>query len=89
MTNATSTTQSVQPKQPRKISGEDIMFLMEASMATAYGGDAMAKFLLDRANIDRLLAIREAVGETAFNAEIVKLKDIMTSLSKEIVREKL
>lgn len=75
--------------EQRKINGEELIFLMQAAMATAYGGNAMAKFLLDRANIDRLLAIREALGDEQFDAEIVKLKDTLSNISREIVREKL
>jgi len=69
------------------LSGEDRIFLMQTAITTAYGGNAMAKFLLDGANIDRILAIREALGNEAFEAEITKLKGIMSSIAKEIVNE--
>lgn len=71
------------------LTGEDRIFLMQTAMSTAYGGDAMAKFLLDGANIDRILAIREALGNDIFDAEITKLKGIMSSIAKEIIHEKL
>ena len=76
------------PSKP-KLTGEDHIFLMRTAMATAYGGNAMAKFLVDRANIDRIIAIRDALGDKAFNAEIVKLKDIMFNLAEEISRENI
>jgi hypothetical protein len=62
---------------------------MQTAMATAYGGNPMAKFLLDRTNIDRLLAIRNALGDKAFDAEIVKLRDTMFNLAEEISRENI
>jgi hypothetical protein len=74
------------PNKPT-LTGEERIFLMQTAMTTAYGGNAMAKFLLDEANIDRILAIREALGNDIFEAEITKLKGIMSSIAKEIVNE--
>jgi hypothetical protein len=57
--------------------GEDKIFLMEVVLATIYGGNAMAKFLLDKEKIDRLLEIRNKLGRAEFDAELIKLKEVM------------
>ena len=57
--------------------GEDKIFLMEVVLATIYGGNAMAKFLLDKEKIDRLLEIRNKLGREEFDAELIKLKEVM------------
>jgi hypothetical protein len=59
--------------------GEDKIFLMEVVLATIYGGDAMAKFLLNKEKIDRLLEIRNKLGRSEFDAELIKLKEVMTN----------
>jgi hypothetical protein len=59
--------------------GEDKIFLMEVVLATIYGGNAMAKFLLNKEKIDRLLEIRNKLGRDAFDAELNKLKEVMTN----------
>jgi hypothetical protein len=59
--------------------GEDRIFLMEVVMATIYGGNAMAKFLLNKEKIDRLLEIRNKLGRDEFDAELNKLKEVMTN----------
>ena len=59
--------------------GEDKIFLMEVVLATIYGGNAMAKFLLDKEKIDRLLEIRNKLGRDEFDAELIKLKEVMTN----------
>jgi hypothetical protein len=59
--------------------GEDKIFLMEVVMATIYGGDAMAKFLLNKEKIDRILEIRNKLGRDEFDAELNKLKEVMTN----------
>jgi hypothetical protein len=59
--------------------GEDKIFLMEVVMATIYGGDAMAKFLLNKEKIDRILEIRNKLGRDGFDAELNKLKEVMTN----------
>jgi hypothetical protein len=59
--------------------GEDKIFLMEVVMATIYGGNAMAKFLLNKEKIDRLLEIRNKLGRDEFDAELNKLKEVMTN----------
>lgn len=61
--------------------GEDRIFLMEVVMATIYGGDAMAKFLLNKEKIDRILEIRNKLGRDEFDAELIKLKEVMTNES--------
>ena len=58
--------------------GEDRIFLMEVVMATVYGGNAMAKFLLNKEKIDRILEIRNKLGRDEFDAELSKLKEVMT-----------
>lgn len=60
--------------------GEDRIFLMEVVMATIYGGNAMARFLLDK-KIDRILEIRNKLGRDGFDAELNKLKEVMTNES--------
>jgi hypothetical protein len=59
--------------------GEDKIFLMEVVLATIYGGNAMAKFLLNKEKIDRLLEIRNKLGRSEFDAELIKLKEVMTN----------
>ena len=59
--------------------GEDRIFLMEVVMATIYGGNAMARFLLDKRKIDRILEIRNKLGRDEFDAELIKLKEVMTN----------
>lgn len=59
--------------------GEDKIFLMEVVMATIYGGNAMARFLLNKEKIDRLLEIRNKLGRDEFDAELSKLKEVMTN----------
>jgi hypothetical protein len=59
--------------------GEDKIFLMEVVMATIYGGNAMAKFLLNKEKIDRILEIRNKLGRDEFDAELNKLKEVMTN----------
>jgi hypothetical protein len=61
------------------MNGEDKIFLMEVVMATVYGGNAMAKFLLNKEKIDRLLEIRNKLGRDEFDAELNKLKEVMTT----------
>ena len=61
--------------------GEDKIFLMEVVMATIYGGNAMAKFLLNKEKIDRILEIRNKLGRDEFDAELNKLKEVMTNES--------
>jgi hypothetical protein len=61
--------------------GEDRIFLMEVVMATIYGGNAMAKFLLNKEKIDRILEIRNKLGRDGFDAELNKLKEVMTNES--------
>jgi hypothetical protein len=59
--------------------GEDRIFLMEVVMATIYGGNAMARFLLNKEKIDRILEIRNKLGRDEFDAELNKLKEVMTN----------
>jgi hypothetical protein len=54
---------------------------MEVVMATIYGGDAMARFLLNKEKIDRILEIRNKLGRDGFDAELNKLKEVMTNES--------
>jgi hypothetical protein len=61
--------------------GEDRIFLMEVVMATIYGGNAMARFLLNKEKIDRILEIRNKLGRDEFDAELIKLKEVMTNES--------
>jgi len=59
--------------------GEDKIFLMELVLATIYGGNAMAKFLTNKEKVDRILEIRNKLGSDGFDAELIKLKEVMTN----------
>ena len=57
--------------------GEDKIFLLQVIHAVRMGGDAMAKFLLDSGNVDRVLRIRNEWGEEALDRELIKLKEVV------------
>lgn len=57
--------------------GEDKIFLLQVINAVRWGGDEMAKFLLDGGNVDRILRIRREVGEKALDQELIKLREVV------------
>jgi len=59
------------------MNGEDKIFLMTAIMAIIGSEETMAKFLLNRDNMERLLAIRENLGREGFEQELIKLKEVI------------
>jgi len=59
------------------MNGEDKIFLMTAIMAIIGSEETMARFLLNRDNMERLLAIRENLGREGFEQELIKLKEVI------------
>jgi len=59
------------------MNGEDKIFLLTAVMAIIGSEETMAKFLLDKDNMDRLLTIRRNLGREAFDQELIKLKEVI------------
>lgn len=57
--------------------GEDKVFLLQVINAVRSGGHEMAKFLVDKESIDRLVRIRNEVGEEVLNKELIKLKKVV------------
>jgi ribosome-associated protein YbcJ (S4-like RNA binding protein) len=57
--------------------GEDKIFLLQVINAVRSGGHEMAKFLLDSGNVDRILRIRNEVGEEVLDQELIKLKGVV------------
>ena len=57
--------------------GEDKIFLLQVINAVRSGGNEMARFLLDGGNVDRILRIRNEVGEEALDRELIKLKEVV------------
>jgi hypothetical protein len=61
--------------------GEDRIFLMEVVLSVVAGGNSMAQFLNNKEKIDRILEIRNKLGRDKFDAELSKLKEVMTNES--------
>jgi hypothetical protein len=61
--------------------GEDRIFLMEVVLSVVAGGNSMAQFLSNKRKIDRILEIRNKLGRDKFDAELIKLKEVMTNES--------
>lgn len=59
--------------------GEDKIFLIQAVMTIRSGAEQTAKFLLDKDNAHRLLAIREELGREGFDAELAKMREVIES----------
>jgi hypothetical protein len=57
--------------------GEDKIFLLQVINAVRSGGNEMAKFLLDGGNVDRVLRIRNEVGQDALDRELIKLREVV------------
>jgi hypothetical protein len=59
------------------VKGEDKIFLLQVINAVRSGGNEMAKFLLDGGNVDRVLRIRNEVGQDALDRELIKLREVV------------
>jgi hypothetical protein len=59
--------------------GEDRIFLMEIVLATLAGGEAFIRLMANTQKVDRILAIRNELGRDGFDAELIKLKEVMTN----------
>ena len=57
--------------------GEDRIFLLTAVMAIIGSQETMVKFLLNKNNADRLLAIKAKLGEKQFAQELDKLREVI------------
>lgn len=57
--------------------GEDKVFLLQVINAVRSGGHEMAKFLVNKEFVDRLVRIRNEVGEDALDKELIKLKKVV------------
>jgi hypothetical protein len=57
--------------------GEDKIFLLQVINAVRSGGDEMARFLLDDGSVDRILRIRNEVGQDALDQELLKLRAVV------------
>ena len=57
--------------------GEDKIFLMEVVMATIYKGEPLARFVSNKQKVDRLLALRNELGQDSFDVEVTNLKKEM------------
>ena len=57
--------------------GEDRIFLLQVINAVRSGGHEMARFLVNKEFVDRLVRIRNEVGEDALDKELIKLKKVV------------
>jgi len=57
--------------------GEDAIFLLSVINAVRSGGNEMAKFLVSKENVDRLMRIRNEVGEKALDEKLIELKKVV------------
>lgn len=57
--------------------GEDKIFLLQVINAIRSGGNEMAKFLVNKDNIDRVIRIRREVGADALDQELLKLREVV------------
>jgi hypothetical protein len=57
--------------------GEDKIFLLQVINAVRSGGDEMARFLRDGGFVDRILRIRNEVGQDALDQELIKLRAVV------------
>jgi hypothetical protein len=64
-------------KGERRMKGEDTIFLLSVINAIRSGGNEMAKFLVNKDNVDRLLRIRNEVGEKALDDKLIELKRVV------------
>ena len=60
-----------------EMKGEDKVFLLQVINAVRSGGHEMAKFLVNKEFVDRLVRIRNEVGEDALDKELIKLKKVV------------
>ena len=59
------------------MNGEDKVFLLTAIMAIIGSEESMARFLLNKENMERLLTIRNNLGRDGFEQELIKLKEVI------------
>ena len=57
--------------------GEDKIFLLQVINAVRSGGNEMAKFLVNKDNIDRVIRIKQEVGADALDKELLKLREVV------------
>ena len=57
--------------------GEDIIFLLQVINAVRSGGNEMARFLVNKENVDRILRIRSEWGEEALNEKLLELREMV------------
>lgn len=57
--------------------GEDIIFLLQVINAVRSGGNEMARFLVNKENIDRILRIRSEWGEKALDEKLLELREMV------------
>ena len=60
-----------------EMKGEDRIFLLQVINAVRSGGHEMARFLVNKEFVDRLVRIRNEVGEDALDKELIKLKKVV------------
>jgi len=56
------------------IAPEDRMFLMNALIAMHHSNESKCKFVLDKANNDKILEIVKKIGKEEMNKEITRLR---------------
>jgi hypothetical protein len=59
------------------MTGEDRIFLLQLIHAVRVGGEVMAKFLLDKDNIDRTIRIKESLGKAKFDEVLEQMKEVI------------
>ena len=57
--------------------GEDIIFLLQVINAVRSGGNEMAKFLLAKDKVDRILRIHKELGSKEFDKLLTQLKEVI------------
>jgi hypothetical protein len=57
--------------------GEDKIFLLQVINAVRSGGNEMARFLVNKDNIDRVIRIKQEVGADALDRELIKLREVV------------
>ena len=57
--------------------GEDKIFLLEVINACRSGGNEMAKFLLSKDKVDRILRIHNQLGSKKFDEVLTQLKEVI------------
>jgi hypothetical protein len=57
--------------------GEDVIYLLQVINAVRSGGNEMAKFLVNKDHVDRLLRIRNEIGAEALDRKLIELKEVV------------